>query len=289
MDERIVDVRVDLLGGVSRSCQLPAESEILEALHAALATSGPGMPARLVQLPLDGGTTAFSFMSDRLVSVTTTPPVLIEQELMQPAVTGAGPGRVSHVVIDDFLTPAENRALLQFAVSEEPNFTKSSVILKEGDMADETYRKSRVHFGIRETGWFDTFANRLKLHLPHLMKTLAVDQMRFEDAELQLTASNDGDFFKQHSDSDHNHERAGTRALTFVYYLHREPCPFTGGDLLFFDHGDVNAAGVTAVPPRNNSLVAFPSEHFHEVDLVRCPSRAFGDSRFTVNGWLRRA
>ncbi|WP_333783600.1 hypothetical protein [Nostoc sp. 'Peltigera malacea cyanobiont' DB3992] len=26
----------------------------------------------------------------------------------------------------------------------------------------------------------------------------------------------------------------------------------------------------------------------HEVLPVNCPSQAFGDSRFTINGWVRR-
>src|SRR6184192_3632415 len=42
------------------------------------------------------------------------------------------------------------------------------------------------------------------------------------------------------------------------------------------------------IVPRQNQLVAFPSCLAHEITLVDCPSRAFADSRFTVNGWFHR-
>jgi Rps23 Pro-64 3,4-dihydroxylase Tpa1-like proline 4-hydroxylase len=33
--------------------------------------------------------------------------------------------------------------------------------------------------------------------------------------------------------------------------------------------------------------VFFPCELLHEVTAVKCASKLFGDSRFTLNGWLR--
>jgi hypothetical protein len=42
------------------------------------------------------------------------------------------------------------------------------------------------------------------------------------------------------------------------------------------------------VEPRHNSIIFFPSEYMHEVMPVICPSREFVDSRFTINGWVRR-
>ncbi|MGB8690572.1 MAG: proline hydroxylase, partial [Microcoleus sp.] len=34
--------------------------------------------------------------------------------------------------------------------------------------------------------------------------------------------------------------------------------------------------------------VFFLSRYMHEVLPVSCPSKAFADSRFTINGWVRR-
>ncbi|HEY2383822.1 MAG TPA: proline hydroxylase, partial [Terriglobia bacterium] len=35
-------------------------------------------------------------------------------------------------------------------------------------------------------------------------------------------------------------------------------------------------------------IVFFPCEQLHEITSVKCPSQLFADSRFTLNGWLRR-
>jgi Rps23 Pro-64 3,4-dihydroxylase Tpa1-like proline 4-hydroxylase len=43
-----------------------------------------------------------------------------------------------------------------------------------------------------------------------------------------------------------------------------------------------------AVVPEQNQIVFFRSELLHEITPVVCPSQAFADSRFTVNGWLHR-
>ena len=42
------------------------------------------------------------------------------------------------------------------------------------------------------------------------------------------------------------------------------------------------------VEPTDNSIVFFASEEMHEVRPVVCESRAFMDSRFTINGWIAR-
>ena len=106
-----------------------------------------------------------------------------------------------------------------------------------------------------------------------------------------MTAHNDGDFFKVHRDS--GDQETAARELTFVYYFHREPKGYTGGELLLFDPrlvdgGLVKADSFSVIEPRNNSMLFFPSRCDHEVLAVHCPSEKFADSRFTVNGWVRR-
>jgi Rps23 Pro-64 3,4-dihydroxylase Tpa1-like proline 4-hydroxylase len=53
------------------------------------------------------------------------------------------------------------------------------------------------------------------------------------------------------------------------------------------DDPEVQVRALTLTPPQN-SIVFFPSSYLHEVMPVSCPSRAFADSRLTVNGWLHR-
>src|SRR5262249_43819742 len=105
----------------------------------------------------------------------------------------------------------------------------------------------------------------------------------------QLTASNDGDFFRPHNDN--TQADAPSRAVTFVYFFHREPKRFAGGELLLYDwrlENDYPApvALRKTISPEQNTIVFFSSECLHEVRRVTCPTRAFADSRFTLNGWI---
>ena len=84
-----------------------------------------------------------------------------------------------------------------------------------------------------------------------------------------------------------------SRHLTFVYFLHREPRQFEGGELRIHDaHLEagryVSEGSYQTVVPQQNQIVFFPCELLHEITPVNCPSGQFADSRFTLNGWLRR-
>lgn len=289
---REIEVEVTLKGGQSQSCVLPSNSELLHDLFVLLA----GAPladgqhkGTIMQLPLDDGHAAWTFMSDSLVSVTTRPPVLIQPRQTAEQVGAHWPTAIgpAHVRIDDFLTPAENADLLNYALANEQHFEGSTIIADAKKTTDDSTRKSRVLFAIGDSKWRSVFINRIKLHLPHILPVLGLDDFKIDDEEIQLTASNDGDFFKQHSDSISSEAAVASRTVTFVYYFHKLPKPYAGGDLLLYQ-GHEHGGCVTAIAPQNNCLVAFASHQLHEVDMVRCPSRKFSDSRFTINGWLRR-
>jgi Rps23 Pro-64 3,4-dihydroxylase Tpa1-like proline 4-hydroxylase len=40
--------------------------------------------------------------------------------------------------------------------------------------------------------------------------------------------------------------------------------------------------------PQQNQIVFFPCSVLHEITAIECSSRAFADSRFTLNGWLHK-
>ena len=291
-----IEVEVTLTTGKSYSSVLPADSPLLRDLFVSVAggrgQQGRQAPNILLQLPIESGEAACSFMSSDLVSIVTRPPLLIAAGEMPPQVLktthGAG-GIANYVSIEHFLTPEENRQLFAYATENEPNFTGSKVIIKDGHKEDGQHRKSRVLFSIEASKWQSIFAKRLNLHLPHILDTLGQPERKFTGRELQLTASNDGDFFKRHKDVDHSDKSVANRFLTFVYYFHRNPKPYSGGEILFYASDNEALSKVTAVAPENNLLIAFLSEQSHEVDLVKCHSGEFEDSRFTVNGWLRVA
>ena len=107
--------------------------------------------------------------------------------------------------------------------------------------------------------------------------------------EVQVSAYLAGGFYRPHRDGvDRWSNGPEVRRINCLYYLHRQPRPFTGGDLLLHD-GEV-ASTFTRIEPLDNSIVLFPSRCVHEVTLVECDPGDFGAGRFTVNSfvWERR-
>jgi SM-20-related protein len=112
---------------------------------------------------------------------------------------------------------------------------------------------------------------------------------RLDDIECQVTAHLDGGFFQIHNDSGSEDTRS--RVVTFVYYFESRPNSFLGGELRIYEpelHGKDGRTRYTIVPPTDNSLVFFPSGVMHEVLPTYVQSKIFSDSRFTINGWIRR-
>jgi len=191
------------------------------------------------------------------------------------------------VVLREFLTAKELADLDEFVVSREPQFQASYVVAPGGSdqLVDSGHRRSKVLF---DTAPFDQLVTgRVLFYLSFITRKLRYPAFPVCEREVQITASNDGDFFGLHSDnSEPPYER---RELSFVYYFHREPKPFSGGELRLDGHAAcADPTPYETVVPERNMLVVFPSALLHEVLPVHCASRAFADSRFTLNGWLHR-
>lgn len=195
------------------------------------------------------------------------------------------------VVLDEFLAPQDVEQLTRFALEHENDFRTSEVIspAAEGGVVDYEHRRSRV---LMEIGPYQQLVlGRIKAVLPEVLKTLGMDEFTISGEEVQITASNDGDFFHFHSDN--GNEGVTSRSLTFVYFFHREPRQFEGGELRIHDarlEGEqyVSEGSYQTIMPQQNQIVFFPCELLHEITPVTCPSGQFADSRFTLNGWLRR-
>ena len=197
----------------------------------------------------------------------------------------------SFAILDEFLAPQELRRIMEFISKHERRFEPSEVVPDGDDKdLDPEYRRSNVLYEVGEHKAI--VVRRVKTYLPYILRTLGMRPFRVGRSEAQITASNDGDFFHAHTDNAQKPIRK--RVLTFVYYCHREPKAFRGGELRIYDSQKVNGTWEAlpryrTVVPEQNRLVAFPSFLMHEVMPIECPGRKFADSRFTVNGWLRRA
>jgi Rps23 Pro-64 3,4-dihydroxylase Tpa1-like proline 4-hydroxylase len=199
------------------------------------------------------------------------------------------PAETPIAVLEEFLAPMELAALQAFAAANEPRFEASHVIGPDREgLENPDHRRSRVLYEV--DGFHDLMGARILHHLPHVLWRLRMPPFPVTSIELQLTASNDGEFFRPHTDSDDGPVQA--RTVTFVYFCHREPTPFDGGELRIYGRDPANGVDradvVHAIRPTQNRIVFFPSDRLHEISTVACPSRAFLDSRMTLNGWVRR-
>lgn len=195
------------------------------------------------------------------------------------------------VILDEFLAPQELESLTRFALEHELEFTASEVVAPtaEQGVIDYEHRRSRV---LTALGRYEKLLmGRIKMVLPQVLQRLGMEEFDIAGVETQITASNDGDFFRFHSDN--GSDRVAARHLTFVYFFHHEPRQFEGGELRIHDarleqDRYISAGSYQEIVPRQNQIVFFPCELLHEITPVKCPSGLFADSRFTLNGWLRR-
>ena len=194
------------------------------------------------------------------------------------------------VLLDEFLAPAELEALMAHTLASENQFQVSEVISPDiGGAVDFEYRRSRI---LQELGTHrDVVLNRIQAFLPRIFEQLGHERFPVSRVEAQVTASNDGDFFRWHNDNGQG--EIASREITFVYFFHREPKQFQGGELRLYDSRWENGMyrpqeTYRTIVPQQNQAILFLSSLAHEITPVECPSRAFADSRFTLNGWLHR-
>jgi len=228
---------------------------------------------------------------------TTPPPISFLTVTSQPTTAVVAvleaPDYVSAecVIFDEFLTPAELNALRQYVLAQETRFQVSEVLSPgvTGSAIDYEQRRSCVLMDLG--GQERMIVDRLLTCLPRVLQKWGRDPFTISRIETQTTASNHGDFFRCHSDNAA--DEVASREVTFVYFFHREPKQFTGGELRIYDSRRENeyyvpTANYRTIVPEQNQLVMFASGLSHEITPVDCPSGQFADSRFTVNGWIHK-
>ncbi|MEG5163116.1 2OG-Fe(II) oxygenase [Microcoleus sp. AT3-A2] len=300
-----IKVKILLTGGHQCTVTLKSDTPLLHSLIKTLVdrTQQTLSFSPLFQIPIDDGRSTLFFPGEHLVGLVTEPPIYLQQlESQQPATPVEIPAQIPaeipapappvnddlisrYAQIDNFLTPAEKNKLLKYVLAKESEFVSTSTSTNAED-----YRRSMVLHSFPE--FSELMVNRIKAILPDVLKSLNIPSFPLGEIEAQLTMHNDNNFYKLHNDS--GSPDTASRFFTYVYYFYREPKAFSGGELQIYDSKIENNFYVAdktfrTVEPRNNSIVFFLSRYMHEVLRVSCPSKAFADSRFTINGWVRKA
>jgi SM-20-related protein len=281
-----VKVKILLNGGHKYTLYLNADSPILYSLMSTIESRSQKLEiasSSVFQIPIKEGRAALCFPSEELIGLVTEPPIFWQPN-KEPQTQALTPLVSEFVQIDNFLTLEEKTRLVDYVLQNESAFVPTTTSTNEAN-----YRRSMIMYSFPEFSQLIT--KRIKAILPDVFRKLKIEAFPISEIESQLTSHNNGNYYKIHNDN--GHPDIATREFTYVYYFYQEPKAFLGGELLIYDskienNYYVNAETFHAVEPRNNSIVFFLSRYLHEVLPVSCPSEAFADSRFTINGWVRR-
>ena len=165
------------------------------------------------------------------------------------------------MIFEPIIVPnALSSFLADYALSSanhlEPQFQAATV-----STGDTEFRKARVcyNFSGLQTMFQGELSDFLRTH------KLLPGGAHFET---QLTASGDGDYFKLHNDN--GSPDSATRVVTYVWYFHKDPKPFRGGEIRLYDMESHNGHWHACETYRDievlhNLLVVFPSYQLHEV------------------------
>jgi SM-20-related protein len=194
--------------------------------------------------------------------------------------------RLRHTVVsfDAFLPDAEVERLYAETLERERDFITSRTNDENPDI--------RRSFVLNPpSALVAPVVERLLAVMPQVLATIRLPMITVGQIEAQVTANTDGSFFGIHTDADY--AKLNLRHLTYVYYFNGKPKGFEGGKLRVYDDVLRNnklarSDSYQLVPPQYNTIVFFWARAMHEVEPVRVPSKAFRDSRFTVNGWVNR-
>ena len=192
-----------------------------------------------------------------------------------------------HAVRRDVLTRGEHEALLAWALANEAALQPAMV---SGFRADPSVRNAR-HF-VADAPWKPVIAARVGALMPGLIEELGMLPFAIHNYEIELVAYPDGGFIDVHVDTATRATRHKyDRVLSAVYYFHREPKGYTGGELRLLPAGrpPADAPQHLDIAPVQNGVVAFPSWAPHQVLRVGSPSGDYADSRFAVNCWALKA
>ena len=274
----MIKVRILLKGGHVYETACPEGASMLDSLAEAM--SGAAGACGFAQLTVehDGKARGLAIPASAIMAVETDPPVTLH---WQPK--GAMIERAPYIRIPGFLSEEENRAVLDYAVRKQPDFEVSKV---DGDVPD--YRRSRVLMRMDDLGV--DFDGRIREIVADALNYFGMRVPAESKLETQLSTHNEGGYFRIHNDN--GSPGTATRLLTYVYYFHRHPVAFKGGQLRLYDSKIEASRLRTAdtfieLEPENNMLLLFPSRVMHEVLPTYCSSREFADGRFTLNGWVR--
>ena len=189
------------------------------------------------------------------------------------------------VKIAQFLSRCERDALYTVACANQPAFHQTG---EPGSDTGGSFYLSLDSNGCDRPGVAPVreaaklLSKRILEIIPSLFTALDIEPFAVSEVPMTLLNGLDGHFGLPHADSYDDRFR-----ISLVYYFHRAPKAFRGGDLEFYDVDTASPQGYSDKPlatlaQEDNLLIAFPSQTFHGITNVRCDSDDFADGRFAA-------
>ncbi len=191
----------------------------------------------------------------------------------------------------NFLAPEQCDRLLALALQGRERFVLAQVGAQSSERVDPEVRLT-LEADNRTTQHFRPwFARKIRSLVPEVLARLRMEGIGRFQLELGMRGYHTGGFYRAHRDTGAITHRS--RKLSFVYFFHRQPRRFSGGDLLLYDTdadaGVYSYSDFSRIVPLRNSIVFFPSACWHQVHSVQCETDDFGDGRWVVNGHVWRS
>jgi Rps23 Pro-64 3,4-dihydroxylase Tpa1-like proline 4-hydroxylase len=128
----------------------------------------------------------------------------------------------------------------------------------------------------------DKLQNTVERHWQEILSILQIKNFAKGTVEINCVIYGNNSYFKRHQDTFTSVRKK--RRISWVYYFHKEPKPFSGGELIFYT-GNEEVARVT---PQAGMLIVFDSSMYHEVLAVHVKSDDFANGRFTITGFINQ-
>ena len=194
-----------------------------------------------------------------------------------PAAPPDGFRAAPFVYIRDFLSHAERERLLTAALAMRGLFAPGGVGYGADRKVKSSVRRALEARLPSQAGVCDWLVPKLREALSKVSTLLRVNGLDRCRIILSMVAYLDGGFGARHRDLPW---------LSAICHFHRDPRPFSGGDLLLYDTevetGRCGGPEFSRVEPAAGSIVFYPGHYVHEVTPVACGPGDFAAARLSV-------
>lgn len=199
---------------------------------------------------------------------------------------------VQLIIIRNVFTKKDNKEILAEAIKNKSSFEPAKAYSNGQDVRSNlvSYYDLLYSYNRKKSKLLESINKCFKnIKISQILSSFSLPINMFthtNNHETQVSRYGDqGQNYLYHIDHD------GNRLITFVYYFHKEPKKYKGGEIQFtrspISYGkpvDKNEELIT-ITPENNMMVIFGSKVPHTVLPTTSP-KTFDEGRFSANIWL---